>query len=166
MNYADIRRFDVTNGSGIGTSLFCSGCHFNCPNCFNKEAQDFNYNKPFTKQVEDEFLNHCKNTHVNHVSLLGGEVFQQDLDIILNLVKRIKNEVNKPIYIWTGFLWSELIKDSKKIEILKYVDVVTDGRFEQNKKDLNLKFKGSSNQVTIDVQRSISVGKVIKFNWK
>lgn len=166
INYSDLRKYDTSNGSGIGTSLFCSGCKFNCPFCFNKEAQDFNYKEPFTKEVEDRLISYAKDVHVNHVSLLGGEVFQQDLDIILNLVKRIKNEVNKPIYIWTGFLWSELIKDSKKIEILKYVDVVTDGRFEQDKKDLNLKFKGSSNQVTIDVQRSISVGKVVKFNWK
>ena len=95
MNYADLRPFDATNGTGIGTSLFVSGCLFHCKECFNKEAWDFNYGKPFTKEVEDYFINCAKNPHVDHVSLLGGEVFYQDLDIILNLVKRIKQEVNK-----------------------------------------------------------------------
>lgn len=166
INYADIRRFDVTNGSGIGVSLFVSGCSFNCPNCFNKEAQDFNYNKPFTKEAEDKFIEYAKDKHVNHVSLLGGEIFQQDLDIILHLVKRIKEEVNKPIFIWTGYLWSDLLKDNKKVEILNYVDVVTDGRFEQNNKDLNLKFKGSSNQITISVQASLKQNKIIEHEWE
>ena len=136
------------------------------PNCFNKEAWDFNYGQPFTKEVEDKFINYAKDNHVNHVSLLGGEVFHQDLDTILNLVKRIKEEVNKPIYVWTGFTWEELLKDDKKIEILKYIDVLTDGRFKQDKKDMNLLYKGSTNQIEISVQESLKEGRIVKYKWK
>ena len=136
------------------------------PNCFNKEAWDFNYGQPFTKEVEDKLIDYAKDVHVNHVSLLGGEVFHQDLNIILNLVKRIKEEVNKPIYVWTGFTWEELLKDDKKIEILKYIDVLTDGRFEQDKKDMNLLYKGSTNQIEISVQESLKEGRIVKYKWK
>ena len=166
MNYADIRAFDSTNGLGIAATLFVSGCNFHCKGCFNKKAQDFNFGNKFTKEVEDEFIQYAKNKYVDHVSLLGGEIFHQDLDMLLNIVKRIKKEVNKPIYIWTGFTWETLLQDKKKMEILKYIDVITDGRFEINKKDVNLLFKGSSNQKTIDVKKSLKQNKIIEYNWK
>ena len=161
MNYADLRPFDATNGTGIGTSLFVSGCLFHCKECFNKEAWDFNYGKPFTKEVEDYFINCAKNPHVDHVSLLGGEVFYQDLDIILNLVKRIKTEVKKPIWVWTGFVFDELMKSKPKANILQYIDILVDGQFEIDKKDINLKLRGSTNQRIIDVQESLKQDKVI-----
>ena len=163
MNYADLRPFDATNGTGIGTSLFVSGCLFHCKECFNKEAWDFNYGKPFTKEVEDYFINCAKNPHVDHVSLLGGEVFYQDLDVILNLVKRIKTEVNKTLWVWSGFTFDELLKDKSKANILKYIDILVDGQFKMDKKDINLLFKGSSNQRIIDVQESLKQNKVIKY---
>ena len=163
MNYADLRPFDATNGIGIGTSLFVSGCLFHCKECFNKEAWDFNYGKPFTKEVEDYFINCAKNPHIDHVSLLGGEVFYQDLDIILNLVKRIKQEVNKTLWVWSGFTFNELLKDKSKISILKYIDILVDGQFKIDKKDINLLFKGSSNQRIIDVQESLKQNKIIKY---
>lgn len=161
MNYADLRPFDATNGTGIGTSLFVSGCLFHCKECFNKEAWDFNYGKPFTKEVEDYFINCAKNPHVDHVSLLGGEVFHQDLYVILNLVKRIKTEVKKPIWVWTGFVFDELVKSKPKANILQYIDILVDGQFEIDKKDINLKLRGSTNQRIIDVQESLKQDKVI-----
>ena len=163
MNYADLRPFDATNGTGIGTSLFVSGCLFHCKECFNKEAWDFNYGKPFTKEVEDYFINCAKNPHIDHVSLLGGEVFYQDLDVILNLVKRIKTEVNKTLWAWSGFTFDELLKDKSKANILKYIDILVDGQFKIDKKDINLLFKGSSNQRIIDVQESLKQNKIIKY---
>lgn len=163
MNYADLRPFDATNGIGIGTSLFVSGCLFHCKECFNKEAWDFNYGKPFTKEVEDYFINCAKNPHIDHVSLLGGEVFYQDLDVILNLVKRIKTEVNKTLWVWSGFTFDELLKDKSKANILKYIDILVDGQFKIDKKDINLLFKGSSNQRIIDVQESLKQNKIIKY---
>ena len=135
MNYADLRPFDATNGIGIGTTLFVSGCLFHCKNCFNKETWDFDYGKPFTKEVEDYFINSAKNPHIDHISLLGGEVFYQDLDIILNLVKRIKTEVNKPIWVWSGFLFDRDLKDK---EVLNYIDVLVDGRYEDELLDPKL----------------------------
>ena len=167
MNYADLRKYDTANGSGVGTTLFVSGCNFHCPNCFNKDTTwDFNSGKEFTKEVEDKLIDYAKDVHVNHVSLLGGEIFHQDLDTILNLVKRIKEEVNKPIYVWTGFTWEELLKDDKKIEILKYIDVLTDGRFEQDKKDMSLLYKGSTNQMCINVPATIKQNKIIEHSWE
>ena len=166
MYYADLRQYDATNGTGIGTTLFVSGCNFHCSNCFNRSAWNFNFGQPFTKEVEDKLIDYAKDIHVNHVSLLGGEIFHQDLNIILHLVKRIKEEVNKPIYVWTGYTWEELLKDDKKIEILKYIDVLTDGRFEQDKKDMSLLYKGSTNQIEISVQESLKEGRIVKYKWK
>ena len=136
------------------------------PNCFNKEAQNFNYVKPYTKEVEDLFISYIKDEHVDGACLLGGEPFQQDLDVILNLVKRIKEETQKPIYIWTGYLWEILIQDKKKLEILKYIDVVIDGQFEEDKKDLTLKHKGSWNQREIDVQKSLLNGGIVLYGME
>lgn len=161
MNYADLRKFDTTNGKGIATSLFVSGCGFHCKGCFNEEAWDFSYGNPFTKEIEDGFIEYAKNEHISHVSLLGGEVFHQDLDVILHLVKRIKEEVEKPIWIWTGFTWDTLIQDEKKLQILQYVDVLVDGQFQLENKDINLKWKGSSNQRILDVQESLKLNKII-----
>ncbi|MBO5095789.1 MAG: anaerobic ribonucleoside-triphosphate reductase activating protein [Bacilli bacterium] len=161
MNYVDIRRYDTSNWSGINSTLFVSGCHFHCPGCFNKEAQDFNYGKLFDKTAEDLFISYIKDPHVQGVNLLGGEIFHQDLDIILNLVKRITEETKKPIYCWTGFIWEDLIQIPKAVEILKYIKVLIDGKFEEDKKNLMLKHKGSSNQREINVQESLKSNKVI-----
>ena len=161
MNYVDIRRYDTSNWSGINSTLFVSGCHFHCPGCFNKEAQDFNYGKLFDKAAEDLFISYIKDPHVQGVNLLGGEIFHKDLDIILNLVKRITEETKKPIYCWTGFIWEDLIQIPKAVELLKYIKVLIDGRFEEDKKNLMLKHKGSSNQREINVQESLKSNKVI-----
>ena len=164
MNYADLRKYDTANGSGIGTTIFVSGCNFHCSNCFNKDTTwDFNSGKEFTKEVEDKFINYAKDNHVNHVSLLGGEVFHQDLYVILKLVKRIKTEIKKPIWVWSGFTFNELLKDKSKANILKYIDILVDGQFKIDKKDINLLFKGSSNQRIIDVQESLKQNKIIKY---
>ena len=164
MNYADMRRYDASNWSGINSTLFVSGCTFNCKGCFNKVAQDFNYGKPYTKEVEDLFISYIKDKHVDGACLLGGDVFQQDLDIILILVKRIKTETGKPIYVWSGYLWENLIQDEKKLKILKYIDVLIDGQFEEDKKDLTLKHKGSTNQREVNVKESLNKNKVVLVN--
>ena len=163
MNYADLRLFDATNGKGIGISLFVSGCLFRCKECFNSDAWNFDYGKPFTKEVEDYFIDNAKNEHIDHISLLGGEVFQQDIEVILNLVRRVKQEVNKPIWIWTGYTFEDLLKDYDKYKILLYVDIIVDGRFEINNKDINLLFRGSSNQRIIDVQKSLKTHRTIEY---
>lgn len=143
MRYAKIRSMDVANGEGIGVSLFVQGCNFHCKGCFNKDTWDFNCGFEWTKDVENKFIELCKKSHINHISILGGEPLQQDNDLLL-LLKRVKVEVNKPIFLWTGYKF-ENIPDDKK-ELLQYVDEITDGQFVEELKDYRLEFKGSSNQ--------------------
>lgn len=161
MNYAEIKQFDVANSPRVGSTLFVSGCKFNCKGCFNKEAQDFNYGKYFDKETENLFISYLKHSQVKHANLLGGEIMQQDYDVIIQLVKRIKNETNCGIWLWSGYTWEELIKEEQKINILKYIDILVDGRFKIDKRDLRLKYRGSSNQRVIDVQESFKEKKLI-----
>lgn len=161
MRYSKIRRYDTSNWDGVNTTIFFSGCTLNCPGCFNKDIQNFNSGLEFDKEAEDLLITYAKDKHSVGVCLLGGEVFQQDLDTILNLVIRIKNEVGKPIHVWSGYTWEELIKDPRKVEILKNVDTLVDGRFILSKKSLSLQYRGSSNQRVIDVKDSFEEGRII-----
>ena len=162
MNYAKIRRYDTSNWDGVNTTLFVSGCTFNCPGCFNKEAQDFNYGERFTFAVADKFVEYAKDEHVVGVCILGGEPFQQNLDMLYHLVYRLRKEVKKPIHIWTGYLWEELISDKNKKMILNYCDTLVDGRFDIHKKNLSLKYRGSSNQRVINVKESLKRGYIVE----
>ena len=152
MNYAKIRKLDVTNGPGIRTTLFVSGCTHNCEGCFNKEQQDFNYGNKFTKETEDEFIQLTKNKQIKGVNILGGEPMQQIMDdTLLNLLKRIKLETDKPIWLWSGYTFEEIVNNPKRLEILREVDVLIDGKFQADKRDIMLKYRGSSNQRVIAV---------------
>ena len=125
--------------------------------------QDFNYGKEWTKEVEDYFIERCKSPHVDNICLLGGEVFQQDSDLMFYLLKRIHNEVKKLIWIWTGLLYEDIYTNINIAGLLLFTDILIDGRFEQDKKDLSLKHRGSSNQRIIDVQKSLKQNKIIEF---
>ena len=165
MRYAKIRKLDVTNGPGIRTTLFVSGCTHNCEGCFNKEQQDFNYGNEFTKETENEFIEYTKSRQIKGVNILGGEPMQQTKDdSLLNLLKRIKIETNKPIWLWSGYNFEEIIIEPKMLELLKQVDVLIDGKFEIEKRDLMLKYRGSENQRVIDVKKSLEQGRVIKLS--
>ena len=161
MNYTKMMKYDTSNWDGITATIFFSGCKFHCPGCFNQEAWDFNHGQPFDKKAEDLFISYAKNPHVTGVCLLGGEVFQQDLDRILDLVIRIKREVRKPIHVWSGYTYEEIMADEKKMVILCYIDTLVDGPFIFKQKDLRLKHRGSSNQRVIDVQASIQTGQIV-----
>ena len=161
MNYTKMMKYDTSNWDGITATIFFSGCKFHCPGCFNQEAWDFNHGQPFDKKAEDLFISYAKNPHVTGVCLLGGEVFQQDLDRILDLVIRIKREVRKPIHVWSGYTYEEIMADEKKMVILCYIDTLVDGPFIFKQKDLRLKHRGSSNQRVIDVQASMQSGKIV-----
>ena len=163
MNYAQLRHYDVANGPGVRASIFVSGCRFNCKGCFNKESQDFNYGNKFDKEAEDKFMEYIKDDNVKGVSILGGEPLMQTMDdSLLNLLKRIKKESNKEIWMWTGFIYETAILDEKRKEILNYVDVLVDGQFDESKKVLNLKFRGSTNQRIIDLNKTRLTGKIIE----
>lgn len=164
MNYGDIKRLDVANSPGVSSTLFVSGCTHNCLGCFNKEAQDFSYGKEWTSEVEDYYISCLNHTQVKYSSLLGGEIMQQDSQTILHLVKRIKSETNTKIWMWTGCLYEDLLQKEDKLAILKYVDVLIDGKFELNKRDLMLKHRGSLNQRIIDIQKSFDLGRVVLYD--
>ena len=163
MRYAQIRKFDVTNGPNVRTALFVSGCNHNCPGCFNKDQQDFNYGELWTEEVENYFMECVNNVNILGVNILGGEPLEQTMDeSLLRLLKRIKEETNKSIWLWTGFLFEDILKDSKKSEFLKYVDVIIDGRFLKDKRNISLKYRGSSNQRVIDVEKSLKNKEIIE----
>lgn len=157
MNYAQIRQYDLANGVGIRTTLFVSGCKFNCPNCFNPEYQRFDYGKVWNREVEDYFINLANEEYVDGVSILGGEPLMQD-DDLFNLLVRIKTEVDKPVWLWTGYTFNEIPED--KIKLLPYIAVIIDGRFIREKHHHSLRFRGSSNQRVIDVQKTLRSGNI------
>lgn len=161
MNYSKMMKYDTSNWNGITTTIFFSGCTFRCPGCFNKETWDFNNGQPFDKEAEDLFISYAKNPHVTGICLLGGEVFQQDLDRILELVIRLEREAKKPIHVWSGYTYERLIQDEKKLLILQHIDVLVDGPFIFKKKDLTLKHRGSSNQRVINVKETIRTGQIV-----
>jgi anaerobic ribonucleoside-triphosphate reductase activating protein len=163
MNYAKIRKFDVSNGPGVRTTLFVSGCTNNCEGCFNKDLQNFNYGDKWTKEIEDKFIEYVKNTNVNGVNILGGEPMDQIKDKDLyNLLKRIKDETKKSIWLWSGYLYEDILKNEDRMAMLSFVDVLVDGRFEINKRNISLKYRGSSNQRVIDIPKSIESRSIIE----
>lgn len=170
MNYADIKRVDVANGEGVRVSLFVSGCNHHCKGCFNECAWDFNYGNKFTDKNIDEVINYLDHDHIEGLSLLGGEPLEYiNQEGILPLVKRVKERFpNKNIWCYTGFDFEKDVveKMSKNNEttkeLLNYIDVMVDGKFEEDKKNLKLKFRGSSNQRIIDVKESLKEHKVVQ----
>ncbi len=161
MYYAQIRKFDTANGTGIRSTLFVSGCTHKCKGCFNQEYKHFRYGHPWTKEIEDNFIEHIKNPNVHGVTILGGEPMDQVRDTDLkDLVCRIKEETGQNIWIYSGYTFEEIMMHKKTKEILKYCDVLVDGPFIEEQKDLRLRFKGSKNQRIIDVQKTLSEGKV------
>ncbi len=173
MNYASIKRMDVANGPGIRMSLFVSGCTHYCKNCFNQEAWDFNYGEPFTQKEIDYIVNYVGDEHISGLTILGGEPFEHvNQQGILPLLQTLREKhPDKSIWCFTGFDFEEDIlgwmvdKYPETKEILSYLDVIVDGKFVEELKDLSLRFKGSSNQKTIMVQESLNEGKTILLNF-
>lgn len=163
MYYAQIRRSDTANGPGVRVSLFVSGCTHNCKGCFNKEQQSFSYGNVFTQEEENKIIDLVKREGIRGINILGGEPMQQTMDsTLVNLLKRIKSETNKSIWLWSGYLYEDIIADKKKLEMLQYVDVLVDGQFKEQLKDIRLKHRGSSNQRIIDVQQSLKNNVIIE----
>ena len=169
MNYAEIKHFDIANGPGVRLSLFVSGCTHACPGCFNKIAWDFNYGKEFTKEVEDSILDELSDEAYQGITLLGGEPMEpRNQKGLVSLVKRFKERYpEKNLWIFSGYLFDEDMLDRmwsqlpETREILERTDVLVDGEFKQDLKDITLLYKGSSNQRTIDVQKSLKAGHIV-----
>ena len=164
MYYSDIKYPDVANGLGVRVSLFVSGCRRHCPECFNKEAQDFKYGKPFTDKEITFIESRLQLPQVRGLSLLGGEPMEiENVTELLPLCEYLKSTyTNKDIWCYTGYTYEELLNRNNIAtkEILKYIDILVDGDFQIDKKSLNLKFRGSSNQRIIDVQKTLKSNKV------
>lgn len=160
---ADYKAFNFVDGEGVRCSLYVSGCPFHCPGCYNVAAQNFHYGKPYTQELEDQIMEDLSQDYVQGLTLLGGEPFL-NTQVCIRICKRIRQEFGhtKDIWSWTGYNWDELLKDSDdKLEILSLIDILVDGRFLEEKKDLTLQFRGSSNQRIIDVPKSLAADKVI-----
>ena len=169
MNYGNIKKYDIANGPGVRVSLFVSGCTHHCPNCFNPETWDFNFGKPFDSDVINEILEALQPSYIHGFTLLGGEPFEHKNQLgVLPLLKEIKNCFpNKNIWCYTGYDFEKDIlgdmakKWSETYEMLSCIDILIDGEFIESKKDLNLRFRGSSNQRIIKVQDSLKENKII-----
>lgn len=159
MRWAKIRTEDIANGPGFRVSIFVQGCNNHCPGCFNPETWDFQGGKDFTDKVKDKFLELGKSKKIAGFSILGGEPLHQGKDM-LDLVQLIKSTYpNKTIWMWTGCVFEELTEE--QLEIIKYVDVLIDGRFEKDNKCPRSRYRGSSNQRVLDVRKTLKAGKCI-----
>ena len=179
MKYNSIRSMDISNGEGVGIALFVQGCHFHCPSCFNQDTWDFNGGKKWTKETKEAFLKLADKPYIKRISFLGGECLaNENLDGVYDIIKDVKELYpDKKIWMHTGCTWESIFNpivtsefDPKKIEsiglrqeIVKMVDVLIDGRYIHEQKDMNLKFRGSKNQRVIDVKKSLKQGKIILY---
>lgn len=153
------------NGDGIRCTLFVSGCSHQCRGCYQKRSWKPSEGFRFDEQLEQRIIDDLTDTKIvrSGLSLSGGDpLFEQNLDDILRLVKRVKSETSKSIFMWTGYLFEDL--DEKRLEIINYVDVLVDGKFEKTLHDPMLRYRGSSNQRVIDVQKTLSNGEIILYH--
>ncbi len=162
MHYNLIRKMDIADGPGIRVSIFVQGCEFHCKNCFNKETWNFDKGKEFTEDTIKRVLELCEPKHIQGLSILGGEpLHPRNIEGTIALAKAFKEKFpKKDIWIWTGFLYENIVNK----EILKYADVIVDGQFKEELHDFRLKWCGSSNQRVIDVQKSVKNNKIILFD--
>ena len=161
MHYNKIRKMDISNGPGVRVSIFLQGCSFNCKNCFNPETHDFNKGEEFTYDTINKLLELSDKEYINGLSILGGEPLHE-FNILgtIKLAKAFKEKFpDKTVWVWTGFLFENVINK----DIFKYIDVLVDGRFEEEHKDIRLKYCGSSNQRVIDIQQSLKSNKIILY---
>ena len=169
MNYADIKQYDVANGLGVRVSVFVSGCTHHCKNCFNPEAWDFDYGKPFTQVEIQRILDYLKPSYVAGLSILGGEPFEKtNQEELVPLLKQVKERYpEKDIWCYSGYLFDsqilgQMCQESETTQkMLSDIDGLVDGRFVEEKKNLKLRFRGSENQRIIDVKKSLETGRVV-----
>lgn len=169
MYYADIKQYDVANGPGVRVSLFVSGCTHHCKNCFNEVTWDFHYGNEFTEAEMDKILAYLAPDYVKGLTLLGGEPLEHtNQQGLLPLLRRVRQTYpQKDIWCFTGYdfdrdVKGRMLKDWPETEeLLSYIDVLVDGRFIEELKSVALRFKGSSNQRTIDVKKSLETGETV-----
>ena len=161
MRYNKIRKMDISDGPGVRVSIFMQGCTFKCKNCFNPETHDFKGGTEFTDETIDKVLSLAKPEHIKGLSVLGGEPMHPvNIDGTMKLVKAFKEKYpNKSVWVWSGFLYDDIMERNK--EIFDYIEVLVDGQYDDSLHDPTLKWKGSSNQRVIDVQKSLKNKKIV-----
>ena len=171
MFYGEIKKVDIANGTGVRVSLFVSGCTHHCKGCFNPATWNFDFGCEYTKETENSIMDALSPTYIEGLSLLGGEPFEpQNQPTLVGLLKRIRSELpNKNIWCYSGYTFEELSgqKESRAytnttLEMLSLIDILVDGEFVEELKDISLKFRGSSNQRIIDVKKSLEANMVIE----
>ena len=170
MFYGEIKKVDIANGTGVRVSLFVSGCTHRCKGCFNPDTWSFTFGKEYTEQTENDIIEALKPSYIEGLSLLGGEPFEpENQKVLVNLLKRIRQELpEKNIWCYSGYTFEELTgkKESRAFtdttpEMLSLIDVLVDGEFVEELKDISLQFRGSSNQRIIDVKESLKTNSVV-----
>ncbi len=170
VNYCEIKFCDIANGEGVRTSLFVSGCTNHCEECFQPETWDFQFGRPYTAEVEEELLKSLAPYYINGLSLLGGEPFEPaNQRVLVKLLHRVKEAYpQKDIWCFTGFLLDKELQTDGSYprcevtdEMLSMIDVLVDGRYEKARKDISLRFRGSSNQRLIDLPRTLKTGHIV-----
>lgn len=184
MRYSSMRNLDISNGEGVGVSLFVQGCPFHCFGCFNSDTWDFNGGKEWTEKTKDKFMKLIDRPYIKRISFLGGECLaEQNLNEILSLIKQIHiSYPEKTIWLYTGYEWDDIMcsfaglqadhivlseKDievwKKRREIISLCNIVVDGEYINEQKDLTLKWRGSKNQNCIDVKQSLAQNKLVLY---
>ena len=163
MNYEKIDKCSVSNGAGVRTVLWVSGCDIRCHNCQNPQTWDFNSGIPFTEETMQEILYDLSKPYIKGLTISGGHPLDpHNAPKVLEIVKRVKMVFpNKDIWIYSGYEWENIIKDETLREIMRYTDVLVDGAYIDELRDISLPFRGSSNQRIIDVPKSLEQNKVI-----
>lgn len=175
MKYATIKYCDIANGNGVRTSLFVSGCRHYCKECFNQVAWDFEYGEEFTEAVEAQILKSLEPGYIDGISLLGGEPLEPENQRgLLSFLKKVKEKFpRKEVWCYTGFTLEELLGKVESRgrcevtdEILSYIDVLVDGKFVLELKDITLQFRGSSNQRLIRLPETLASGEIVHWQNK
>lgn len=169
MNYGEIKKCDIANGIGVRISLFVSGCTHHCKNCFNPETWDFAFGEEFTHDVEDSIIKELSPSYITGLTVLGGEPFEpSNQEVLLPFLKRVRTLLpTKTIWVYTGYkMDEELLTPSRARceytdEMLSLIDVLVDGEFVEELKDITLRFRGSSNQRIIDVPESLKKNEIV-----
>ena len=168
MHYGEIKNCDIANGEGVRVTLFVSGCTNHCKNCFQPQTWDFNYGKPFTEETEAELFRLLSPRYIRGLTLLGGEPFEpENQRALLPFLRKLRRELpEKTVWAFTGFTWEELHTEGSHPrcevtdELLSLIDVLVDGRYVEERKDIGLRFRGSSNQRLLDLNATRASGKL------